>query len=262
MSECKSYQTEIEDPTLGLSERTRAHVESCGACGEALRAGDSLGRILRGLERVEAPADFEFRLRARIATRRGGRGRFHLSRLVPLNGYATTAAAAFCVLALSAWLYLLPGNMLAPPEARKVVAPVKDANSSNQDSSEPAYGPASKPGDGVADLTTPTQPSRRANSVKSRGVASKLVKEATRFDEGRKTLESNSLAVSSAQIISTGTLRIPLSASAEPLRVVLRYEQGNAYVVPMRTVSFGSQELLTRDVAGARSSAKNEEGVW
>lgn len=263
MSECKTYQTEIEDPTLGLSERTRAHVESCGACGEALRAGDSLGRILRGLEQVEAPADFEFRLRARIATRRGGRGRFHLSRLVPLNGYATTAAAtAFCVLALSAWLYLLPGNMLAPPEARNVVAPAKDANSSNQNSSEPASVPSSKLDHAVVDLATLTPPSRRTNSVKSRGVASKLVKEATRVDEGRKTLASNSLAVSSAQIISTGTLRIPLGASAEPLRVVLRDEQGNAYVVPMRTVSFGSQELLTRDVAGARSSAKNEEGVW
>jgi hypothetical protein len=261
MSECKTYRTEIEDHSLGLSERTRAHVESCGACGEALRAGDSLGRILRGLERVEAPADFEFRLRARIATRRGGRGRFHLSRLVPLNGYAT-AAAAFCVLALSAWLYLLPGNRLAPPEARKVVAPFKDANSSNQNSSEPASVPSSKPGHAVVDLATLTPPSRRTNSVGSRGVASKLVKEATRVEEGRKTLASNSLAVSSAQIISTGTLRIPLGASAEPLRVVLRDEQGNAYVVPMRTVSFGSQELLPRDVAGARSSAKNEEGVW
>ena len=260
MSECKTYQTEFEESARGLSEGARAHAESCGACGEALRVGASLGRILRGLERVEAPADFEFRLRARIASRKGGRGRFQLARFGSPYGYAT-AAAAFCVLALAASLYFLPRQQHAPLEARTVIAPVRKADTSSPPSGKLAPGPVSEPSPLVARVSPPTLTLHQTNDNRPRGVAVKHVKETARADEGQRTLTSNSLAVSVAPVINI-PLKISVGASAEPLRVMLRDEKGTAHVVPMRTVSFGSQELLSRDVAGARSGAKNEEGVW
>ena len=74
MTDCKAYRSEIEESAGELSDLALAHVESCPACGEVLRVRESLRRLVGGLERIEAPADFEFRLRARIAARRGTRG--------------------------------------------------------------------------------------------------------------------------------------------------------------------------------------------
>ncbi|HZT59076.1 MAG TPA: hypothetical protein VFA21_10660 [Pyrinomonadaceae bacterium] len=260
MSECKKYENEIGGAASGVSERARAHAESCGACGETMRAGESLGRILRGLERVEAPADFEFRLRARIASRKGGRGRFQLAGFGSPYGYAT-AAAAFCVLALAASLYFLPGQRHAPVEARNEGAAVRNETAPPQPSSLPGPAPTNTPSPLVARVTVPTLTSHQSNGGKSHVVALKRVKETAEVVERQKSLTTNSLSLSAAPVISI-PLKIQVGAPAEPLRVVLRDEKGTAHVVPMRTVSFGSQELLSRDVAVTRSGAKNEEGVW
>ncbi|HYE13323.1 MAG TPA: hypothetical protein VD968_02655, partial [Pyrinomonadaceae bacterium] len=65
------------------------------------------------------------------------------------------------------------------------------------------------------------------------------------------------------RVASATALRIPLRASAEPLEVLFRDERGALQRVPMRSVSFGSQE----PVAGVRAKAvpaslKSREGVW
>ena len=53
---------------------------------------------------------------------------------------------------------------------------------------------------------------------------------------------------------------IHLGTTAGTLRVALRDERG--LLVPMRSVSFGSQEPLSRQNAGARVSTQDEDGVW
>jgi hypothetical protein len=53
---------------------------------------------------------------------------------------------------------------------------------------------------------------------------------------------------------------IQLGTSAGTLRVTLRDERGA--LVPMRSVSFGSQEPLSRQTASSRLTSKDEEGVW
>jgi hypothetical protein len=260
MSDCKTYRMEFEDAASGPSDAARAHAESCGACGEVLRAGDSLNRILRGLERVEAPADFEFRLRARIAARKGGRGRFQLARFGPLSGYATVAAA-LCVLALAVSLYFWPGQRHTQLEARNSDAPVIGTNGALRPPSQTASVPKGESSPPVASVTPPTLVSHEMKVNRPNVVASKRIKETAGVVEGRKNLASNQFSELGATAI-VRPLVIPVSTPAEPLRVVLRDEKGTAHVVPMRAVSFGSQELLSREVAGARPSAKSEEGVW
>ena len=53
-----------------------------------------------------------------------------------------------------------------------------------------------------------------------------------------------------------------MKASAEPLRVILRDERGAERVVPMRGVSFGSQDFLARGASGRPSVAAEVGGVW
>ena len=80
MSECKVYRREIEEAaeSAHVSTGARTHAASCRTCGDELRERESLRALVSGLGKVEAPADFEFRLRARMAAAKadGGRGRF------------------------------------------------------------------------------------------------------------------------------------------------------------------------------------------
>jgi hypothetical protein len=72
-----------------------------------------------------------------------------------------------------------------------------------------------------------------------------------------KVPQFNSGANVASNITAQG---IQLGTSAGTLRVVLRDERGT--LVPMRTVSFGSQEPLSRETASRRANAKDDEGVW
>ncbi|HST53390.1 MAG TPA: hypothetical protein VLJ61_15370 [Pyrinomonadaceae bacterium] len=253
MSECKTYQSEIEDSARGMSDRARAHAESCGACGEALRASDSLSRLVRGLEKVEAPADFEFRLRARMASRKGGRGRFQTTRRGALSGYLTVAAAV-CFLVISASLYLWQWH--APASERKDSVAVESEKASQPTPASVASVPSGTSNPVAVGDSVPSAIMKQASGIRPRAGSQRQVRETARIEDGKRTVANNSFAVSSAPIM------ISVNRPAEPLRVVLRDEQGAAHVVRMRAVSFGSQEILSRDVAGARSDAKSEEGVW
>src|SRR5215212_7135932 len=123
MSECQAYRREIDEAADGgaMGAGARAHASSCRACAGELRARDSLRALVGGLGKVEAPADFEFRLRARMAASKsdGGRGLFSGTRW--LYGFAPVAVAA-CFVVVSATLYF---RQAARPEAAP--APVATA---------------------------------------------------------------------------------------------------------------------------------------
>jgi|GEM_PF-2928856 len=66
---CKHYQREIEhiEFTQKLSEETESHIESCASCQTFKSEHDSLRYMIGDLEKVAAPANFDTRLRARLA---------------------------------------------------------------------------------------------------------------------------------------------------------------------------------------------------
>src|SRR4051794_27356242 len=106
MSDCKVFRTQIEEAADGgaLGRETASHVSTCAACGEELRVRASLRGLVRGLGRVDAPPDFEFRLRARMAASKPGGGRGLFASWFPVGGLAW-AAVAICVLSVTAAVY-------------------------------------------------------------------------------------------------------------------------------------------------------------
>src|SRR5215213_1228715 len=123
MSECKAYRREIDGAADGgrVGAGARAHATACRACGDELRVSESLRVLVGGLGKVEAPADFEFRLRARMAASKagGGRGRFGGARW--LYGFAPVAVAA-CFVVVSATLYFRQAARTTPAAASAVAA--------------------------------------------------------------------------------------------------------------------------------------------
>jgi hypothetical protein len=265
MSECKAYRREIDGAADGgrMSSDARAHAALCGACGDEVRVRQSLRALVGGLDKVEAPADFEFRLRARMAAskRDGGRGHFGGARW--LYGFAPVAVAA-CFVVVSATLYFRQAPRTPPAVAPAVahnpapnVEPDRAPSAGVKNSSTAGAGEVkdvAKVNPGGATSPKRDKPARRfdARAAQSREVASGGER---RADVEQRTLVSS---VTSAQVLTL----IPVKASAEPMRVILRDEGGAERVVSMRSVSFGSQSFLARDAVAKPPAAAEDGGVW
>src|SRR5918998_6414155 len=123
MSECKVFRREIEEDGGVMSAGARAHASLCRACGEELRERESLRALVGGLGKVDAPADFEFRLRARMSAAKIDRGHGRFSGMRWLYGFAPVAVAA-CFVIVSATLYF---RQPARPGAGSISAPAPKA---------------------------------------------------------------------------------------------------------------------------------------
>jgi hypothetical protein len=280
MSDCKVFRTEIDEASDrgSLGRDAASHAESCALCGEMLRERMALRGLVRGLARVEAPPDFEFRLRARMAASkpRGGHGVF--GGLFPISGLAW-AAAAVCLVTVTAAVYFRqaqPTKQSAPNSAE--VASIPQANAS------PSASKSNNAGEKITQQTVSdskvvesdglaTTAKQRATNVKrvvSQPRERELASHEMRGDstQGGSLVESVRSArvrlpqLNSANYVTTrGPAQgIQLGTSAGTLRVVLRDERGTP--VPMRSVSFGSQEPLSRQTASSRLTSKDDEGVW
>jgi hypothetical protein len=262
MSDCKAYREEIEELAgvgrLGLE--ARAHVNACAACRALEQERASLRRLVRRLERVEAPADFEFRLRARMAASRGREGR---NPFRPVYGFAALAASAL-FLFVSASLYVTQERQQRP--SRQEVLTADGSGDGGKPQRQDRAG-AQATDAGMNGDAGRTQAASRGEQAKARARAAALPRArevALRGSAGQPSVRNSStFSVDSARVIEQNpTLKISLDTSAQPLRVVLKDERGASRVVPMRPVSFGSQDLIAREGQGRRATPADKEGVW
>lgn len=265
--QCEAYRTLIEEAAgvAAPGRALRSHLDACGPCGEFRREREALVGLLGGLERVSAPDDFEFRLRARMAARRGPE-RTSLRRLRLAPGLTAFAVAAGLV-AAAASLYFQPR-----PTADGVAAVGRNAPDAPVHTTpapdSPAHTAGEKtPPDLTAQATAQDRPRPRAASAAGAGAAEKRSGE-----RPRRSLRDDTFGVKVAAIIDGrggGEGRAPgpeaqairLRTSPETLRVVLRDGRGGSYVTPMRSVSFGAQAPVG-GVRTARTADKDKEGVW
>lgn len=257
MGNCKACRLEVEEAAgrVPLGRGAESHLAACRDCRDFVRERAALRSLLAGLERVSAPDDFDVRLRARMARRGdGGRGRF-LFNFSFAPAFAVAASVVF-VCAVAAALYL--GRAGQGPAARHAVTPAAPA------SAAPASSPAevvSKPGSGGAELAgsglSEPKPPRARRPFAQRGGES-AARAGKRAEAG---LDSRTYSVGSSRVLAPA-VAVPVGGSADSMRVVLRDENGSARVVPVRSVSFGSQELIANGPEGRRTPATTKEGVW
>lgn len=262
MADCKAYREEIEELAgVGrLSPEARAHVNACEACRGLEQEHASLRRLVGGLGRVEAPADFEFRLRARLAASRAAARR---NPLRPVYGFASLAVAAL-FLFVSASLYVRQERQKVP-DAAQPKASTADTSAGGDKSGGKAVARATEGNTTSAPGPVPPAARSERRKVRARTAAPARAWEVARRAPAGGAEAKNFLIadLKPARVIERSpTLTIPLDTNAEPLRVVLRDERGATRVVPMRAVSFGSQELIAREGAGRRAPLTDKEGVW
>ena len=279
--DCKAHRAELEEgagvkshQSTGLQE----HLETCGPCDQFKREGASLRRLVGGLEKVTAPPDFEFRLRARMAAAESAR-RNHPFRPRFVPGVASVALAA-CFLVLSATVYLRRDSSTNQPEAPQSVSTVTPSAAPSAPPALATTGHAPTGSDarngeaGPQDLEIAASPrpitKGRPGSNLRAGLLGKNVADVKRGAGRAATFESRPAPVinissppTREQTSSrTSTPAVALRTPAMPLQVFLRDERGAARLVSMRSVSFGAQEIVRRGRNVVPASYTDKEGVW
>lgn len=233
---CGLVRRELEELTLNedFSTATVEHLQGCADCREFQRQQLKLRQIVGSIGMVNAPADFDFRLRARLAA--DAQEPSFRFRTFAVKGLATAAVlVVFGVGAVVVWQRTHeppPAVAEAPPQ---VSQPPHAAESPRQQEAvhDSLVGNQSAPV--LAENATPPRKAERA-TISNRP---KRTVSAIDFSSERASVFSNTHpAVDSVTVF-------PIEASSQSLKVSLDDGRGNARTISFPTVSFGSQRALT-----------------
>ncbi|HEX8129413.1 MAG TPA: hypothetical protein VF527_09960 [Pyrinomonadaceae bacterium] len=270
---CQKCKIEIEDRDLCrevLSDAARGHMAACAECRIFGEERLALRRLVGGLETVSAPADFDFRMRARLAAERGnGAPR---ARWFNFSPAALSWPLAGCLaLVISASLYFQQRRPDAP-------APPQTAEQTRAAEPSPQAVIAERVRPGVQALSRETRPgvdvasSKNSTAQRRRIVPSRLAARAGVEREVAEVSESNvtSLTGSTPRFAPGGTTRtegalipVQLNAPEGQLKVLLRDTSGGARTISVDSVSFGSRDVMGRPGATfTRASLSSNQGVW
>ena len=231
---CEPVRRELEELMLNddFSVASAEHLKTCSDCRDFQRQQTKLRQIVGSLGTVNAPADFDFRLRARLAAdSQTPSFRFWT---FTVKGLATAAVlVVFGVGAVLVWQRMQeqPPPTVAvtpPPQAPEPVRP----ESYNREASSLAHG--REPIPVVADNKTPRRKPERPRLASIPKPVST-----------RELSSERANVVSITQPAGNNAAVFPIEVSLQSVKVSLDDGRGNARTVSFPTVSFGSQRVLT-----------------
>jgi len=258
---CRNVRREIEETDAGefLSVAAREHLASCTSCETLSREQISLQAIVSSLGTVEAPGDFDFRLRARLAGEKTGNGRYYA---LGSFSFGLRAAALATVLLLlgSAFVFVTFRTRPNGPDSaggqQLAVIPGISVTAGANGEIKPVVEPSATD---VADVgpkaTEPQGVKRRANGNSGNNGNSAV---ATARNNRNATLDSG---FEQAPVLRPydADEAFQIDASTQALRVSVNNSRGAARTISLPTVSFGSQKALSQSATPLMASAR---GVW
>lgn len=295
---CKTYRLEIDevrDVDAQLPAATEAHLRVCQSCRTFATERQTLRAIVGDLEKVAAPPDFDFRLRARLAADGARESRTGWMNFAP-GAVSIALAACFALTVAAALRFKYPslGNDIAATtqadkdsspallhervEAGRAAPLQPPVESETSETSEP--GALSGDISGVEQLNAArvsVTVNNGANTSRRRGAA--LFARGNAFvgysGTADRQLDSATFDVSPASINRLGTAEfesrdagdemsfaVPVQAPGESMKIVLQDERGMSRVVAIDPVSFGAQKIAGRKSVAMRASLQPGEGVW
>ena len=226
--ECRFTRQQIDELKLGErpSERASAHLSLCAGCRDFRAERNELRELVGSLESVVAPADFEMRLRARIAREQSP------SRQEPLFArlIRTPALAA-------AALFVMVGGTLVWVAQRDIEPSVPVATVQ-----QPS--PLAKPSD--SNTTTSVGSDMTEASTPTDEVAENVPNVTARRHRPGSRVRSQDYSVLPADPIRSDQAYV--NAPSKPVVFALEDERGTKRKISLPPVSFGSQSLVDNRV--------------
>ncbi|HEX7721442.1 MAG TPA: hypothetical protein VF397_04745 [Pyrinomonadaceae bacterium] len=234
---CREMRREIDQSELrqALSAEAEAHLADCAACAAFRDERFRLRELVGALEPVVAPADFDVRLRARIARERDTYQQPFIFRLV-----MSTPA-----IALAAALVMVVGTIVFISRRNQTVNPTIAAAGQERAAGE-------------INTTVPTAPGNVDDSTPIHTVAGSYAPENPRHSNpGTRNIakngtttttgpQVNDLTVSPAESYRLAPDRageVSLTAPVKPMVVTMYDERGGSRKIQLPPISFGSQRL-------------------
>jgi hypothetical protein len=272
---CKVFQNEIEeapDPRV-LDKNVLAHIASCTGCQWVLRDRIGLDLLLKDLPAVDACSDFDWRLRARLDGRRATTPGFYASWFSGLGTVRLSGAAALLFLVLAGvigygirWRPNQPTEVVAKAEAMPIekamayahllrdVAIRGNASTEAVETGSTQISRVIKKHDALAkEPKTSLAKHQRREIRRTEGL--RTVDLAVRPPTvlfGNRANESNFIDVADA----SGRFSVP----DRDLRVKLAEGRGQMRTVSLKSVTFGSQQMLEH--GGRVISSSSSQGIW
>jgi len=227
---CKLIRRELDELMLGQAWSAAAteHLRECPSCREFQVQETKLRKIVGSLGTVEAPADFDFRLRARLANDAGSAPSIYwafVRRGLAVAAMAIVLVTGFVVVRdVMRQMENNPGEVAQKPQLQPPL------NADHQ--APPVVREEKKSDDVIAGATPvtirkirPAQADYRKQPLSTKDVSSL----------GAPVLNGiEPVAVSAA---------FPIDASSQSFTVSLEDGRGNAKTISVPTVSFGSQRI-------------------
>jgi hypothetical protein len=252
---CNEIRRELEGIKLGevYSAPVLLHLQQCSDCQEFHQSRTKLRQLIGSLETVEAPADFDFRLRARLANEKPGS--VHWFKFAGWSlGARSVVLTGFIFLV---GLIVLLNHWSGPKNSASVAG--------MQDQATKAMPVSPKVTEGVispnpAIMPKGTVPARNSDSRPS-------PKNAMAALRPRQPLVARDFSLSSGSTVrreeSVATERVPaafpIDTSHQSLKISLDDGTGIWRTISLPTVSFGSQRVLA---TGSLSNQLAPKGVW
>ena len=237
---CELIRRELDE--LNLDEKCSIaaldHLRECGACREFHEKQTKLRQIVGSLGTVAAPADFDFRLRARLANESSSSASHFNFIAWPVMRRGFAAAAMLVVFATGAYLVR---NVLNRPTVTDETAKHAPA---------PAVRETPKP----VEVVTPN--TAEAPKEDRLVVVSNKPPQGNKTERHRQVAIRNTRPLSTVESSSTGAEVIgalppaysdafPIDASSlQYFKVSVDDGRGNAKTISVPTISFGSQRLM------------------
>lgn len=242
--DCRLVQLQIEEAELGrsLSADLSAHVQVCKRCSAFLDEQTKLRQLVASLGQVEAPPDFDFRLKARLASN----DRTHSFSFSRLSLSIPAAAVAALLIVVGALFLIRRQEPISTSPVPQVVRREATGVSSPSQTATPSTGV-------VTTVQDPAPPKKR------------IAKPAVQFTASQRRPASRDFSAIPAPVMkqdeSLAALSeaFPIGSSPQSLKLSLDDGTGVYRTISVPRVSFGSQRAFGEQSAFVKTSSN---GIW
>jgi hypothetical protein len=273
---CKAVLKEIEELDAGVrpSAETNQHLLACASCSAFADERNALRLLVGSLDSVQAPPDFDWKLRARFAEARGEQehSRGWLSGFAP-SLKAITVAASITLLLVGLSIYRQMQLVNEAVRSAAVAANIK-GDAKSEDKSSPVVNPQPRAPENAGSVNVKETASsenlrpRGAKGARASGARTEVASQPAQpsspqrifsTDFGSRGAEDLTAAGARNSYTDAGpviSVRMPSPKAGQ-----LRLEDGQGTKRTLSPVSFGGQESIERPDK-ARLVPASEKGIW